>query len=239
MTNELIILLTLASVVSYSFEIVFGLAGTILMVMVMSFFLDAQTLVIYSVLPQILVATIGLYRTPGHVNRNVLLNMLGFAAVGALAGLALFYYFSPDDFRVLLAGAITAFGIYLVATPGRMKIKPLVARSLDTIAGVSQGLFGISGPIAMTRLLATFDNKTVIRNNALAFFLVLNLVRVGGYGINDTINDDIARAMLWSAPVLAVTLWFANHLHFKVNEAWFRRVVSWVILFGGVSLFLH
>lgn len=239
MTNELIILLTLVCLVCYSFEIVFGLAGTILMLMVMSFYIDAQTLVIYSALPQILVATIGLYRTPGHINRDVLLNMLGFAAVGALVGLALFYYFSPDDFRILLASVITIFGIYLIAMPGRMKMRPPLARSLDTFAGLSQGLFGISGPIAMTRLLATFDNKTVIRNNALAFFLVLNLVRVAGYGINDTISDDILRAMLWSAPVLVVALWFANYLHFKVNETWFRRVVAWVILLGGLSLFLH
>lgn len=239
MSDELIILLTLVCLVCYSFEIVFGLAGTILMLMAMSFFVDAQTLVIYSVLPQILVATIGLYRTPGHVNRDVLLNMLGFAAVGAFAGLALFYYFSPDDFRVLLAMAITMFGIYLVAAPGRVKMRPPLARTLDTFAGISQGLFGISGPIAMTRLLATFDNKTVVRNNALAFFLVLNLVRVAAYGVNNTISDDILRAMLWSAPVLVVTLWFANHLHFRINETWFRGVIAWVILLGGISLFFH
>lgn len=239
MSADLIVLLTLVCVITYSFEIVFGLAGTIMMVMVMSFLVDAQTLVIYSVLPQILVATIGLYRTPGHTDRKVLVNMLVFATFGAIAGLALFYYFSPHIFQVLLAGAITIFGIYLVAAPGRIKMNPLLTRSLDTFAGVSQGLFGISGPIAMTRLLATFDNKTAIRNNALAFFLVLNLVRVGGYGINDTISDDIFRAMLWSAPVLVVTLWFSNHLHFKVDETWFRRVVAWVILLGGVSLFLH
>lgn len=239
MTAELIILLTLVCVITYSFEIVFGLAGTIMMVTVMSFFIDAQTLVIYSVLPQILVASIGLYRTPGHTNRKVLVNMLGFAAFGAVAGLALFYYFSPDIFQVLLASAITAFGIYLVAAPGKMKMPRPIANSLDIFAGISQGLFGISGPIVMTRLLATFSNKTVIRNNALAFFLVLNLVRVGGYSFNDTISDDIMRAMLWSASPLAVTLWFSNHLHFKINEVWFRRVVAWVILLGGISLFLH
>lgn len=239
MTTELIILLTLVCVFTYSFEIVFGLAGTIMMVMAMSFFIDTQTLIVYSVLPQILVATIGLYRTPGHTDRKLLMNMLSFAAFGAITGLALFYYFSPDIFQVLLACAITIFGVYLVAAPGVLKMPPFVARSLDIFAGISQGLFGISGPIVMTRLLATFSNKTVIRNNALAFFLVLNLVRVGGYSFNDTISDDIMRAMLWSAPVLAVTLWFSNHLHFKINETWFRRVVAWVILLGGISLFLH
>ncbi|KPK10536.1 MAG: hypothetical protein AMJ68_08840 [Acidithiobacillales bacterium SG8_45] len=238
MTPELIILLTLVCVVTYTFEIVFGLAGTIIMVTLMSYFIDAQVLVIYSALPQLLVASIGLVRTPGHLNFKTLGTMLLFASFGAIGGLWLFYYFSADVFRVLLAGAITVFGLYLVIAPGRLQLTPWLRRFLDTLSGVSQGLFGISGPIAMTRLLATFDNKTAVRNHALAFFLSMNLFRVVGYLLNGTFSVEIQEAMLWSAPVLAVSLWFANHLHFKVNEMWFRRVVAWVILAGGIAMLL-
>jgi uncharacterized membrane protein YfcA len=219
MTPELIIILSLVCVVTYTFEIVFGLAGTIIMVTVMSYLIDPQTLVIYSALPQILVAVIGLVRTPGHLNFNTLGSMLIYASFGAIGGLWLFFYFSADMFRVLLASAITVFGLFL-----------------DTMSGVSQGLFGISGPIAMTRLLATFDHKTAVRNHALAFFLSMNLFRVGGYVLNGTFTPEIQEAMLWSAPVLVASLWFANHLHFKVNDLWFRRVVAWAILVGGVSM---
>ena len=91
----------------------------------------------------------------------------------------------------------------------------------------------------MSRLMASFDDKTIIRNYALAFFLGTNLFRVGGYVINETISSDIALMMLYSAPFLIIVLWFANHLHFKVNEKLFRGVVSWVILLGGVSLFFR
>ncbi len=238
MTPELIIILTLVCVVAYTFEIVFGLAGTIIMVTVMSYVIDPQTLVVYSALPQILVATIGLYRTPSHLDVKTLGTMMIYASLGAVAGLWLFYYFSADVFRVLLASAITIFGLYLVIAPGRLRLTPMLRRSLDTVSGVSQGLFGISGPIAMTRLLATFDHKTAIRNHALAFFLSMNLFRVAGYLINGTFTAEIQVAMLWSAPVLAVGLWFANHLHFKVNEQWFRSVVAWAILAGGISMLL-
>ena len=64
----LILILTIVCVVTYTFEITFGLAGTILMVVVMSHFYDTQTLVIYSILPQILVGTIGLIRSPKNVS---------------------------------------------------------------------------------------------------------------------------------------------------------------------------
>lgn len=237
MGTELIILLTIVCMLTYSFEITFGIAGTIIMLTVMTFFVDAKTLVIYSVLPQILVATIALIRTPKTVDIRFLAGMVAFAGVGVFIGFYIFYAVDTRTFQVLLASAITLSGLWLVLRPGRVHINTIAGRGLDTAAGVSMALFGISGPIAMTRLLASFDDKTVIRNYALSFFLSLNLFRAVGYGINGTITEDIADAMIWSAPFLLVTLWFANGLHYRVNEKVFRSVVAWIILLGGISLF--
>jgi uncharacterized membrane protein YfcA len=234
----LLTLLIVVCAITYTFEIVFGLAGTIMMVTVMSFFMDAKTLVIYSLLPQVLVATIGLARSPKTVELAVLGRMLMFAALGSVVGLALFYYFSQDLFKLLLASAITFFGGLLVLVPGRLRLKPAAASLLDTVAGASQALFGISGPIAMTRLLSTFKEKMVIRNYALAFFLSTNLMRAGGYVVNGTITPEILRMMAISTPFLVVTLWYSNHLHFKVNEKLFKTTVAWIILLGGISMLL-
>jgi uncharacterized membrane protein YfcA len=229
--------LTLVCTVTYSFEIVFGLAGTVLMLPLLSFFYDAKTLVVYSVLPQALVASIGLLRSPRTVEARVILPILATAAVGMAAGLWLFYAVSLDLFRMLLAAAITAVGVYLIIAPHRLRLPSPFARTLDFLAGLSQGLFGISGPIAMTRLLATFENKTVVRNYALAFFLPLNLARGAGYLLHHTYTAEIGRMMIVSAPFLAIALWFSNRLHFRVHDAWFRRVVAWFVLLGGLSLF--
>ena len=234
-----IALLTLVCMVTYTVEIVFGLAGTILMVSIMSFFYDAKLLVIYSLLPQIMVATIGLWRSPRSVEFGYWLKMVAFAALGAVAGLYLFNYFSDAAFSVLLASAITAFGLYMVISPKTFRIPNAVARLLDVLAGASQALFGISGPIAMTRLLGTFDDKLVVRNYALAFFLTTNIFRLAGYLLNDTITPEIYWMMLVSAPLIFITLWYSNHLHFKVPQQTFRRVVSWLILGGGLSMLLH
>ena len=230
-------ILTLVCILTYSFEIVFGLAGTILMLPLLSFLYDTKTLVIYSVLPQVLVATIGLARSPRTVRLDFLAKMLGFAALGMIAGFAFFYYLSAGVFQILLAGAITLSGLYLIVAPARFKLHAAGARLLDTLGGATQALFGISGPIAMTRLLATFPDKTVVRNYAFAFFLPLNLARGIEYLVHDTYTPEIGQMMLVSAPFLVVALWGANHLHFKVNERHFRRVVAWIILLGGISLF--
>jgi len=237
MSLTLILILTLVCVFTYAFEITFGLAGTIMMLAAMSYFIDAKVLVVYSILPQILVATIGLHRSPKTVRLNVLAGMVGVAALGSLLGFYIFNQLSTDTFQLLLAAAISLSGLYLVIAPGRLKISGIIGRILDFVGGISQALFGISGPIAMTRLIATHTDKLVIRNYALAFFLSLNIFRGVGYTINGSITEPIIEMMLISAPILAISLWYSNHLHFKVQDAHFRRVVAWVILLGGVSLF--
>ena len=237
MSLTLILILTFVCVLTYAFEITFGLAGTIMMLAVMSFFIDAKVLVVYSILPQILVATIGLSRSPKTVRLDVLLGMVGVAALGSLLGFYVFNRIPSDPFRLLLALVIILFGVYLVVAPGRLKINGVVARVLDFIGGISQALFGISGPIAMTRIMATHTDKLVIRNYALAFFLSLNIFRGVSYAINGSITEPLMEMMLISAPILALTLWFSNHLHFKVKDDHFKKIVAWIILFGGVSLF--
>ena len=230
-------ILTIVCALTYSFEIVFGLAGTILMLPLLSFLYDAKTLVMYSVLPQIIVAAIGIMRSPAKLDWRFLVGMLYFAGIGAIAGFLLFYYFSAGAFRVLLAAAITAAGLFLVIAPHRTRFSNTGARVMDTLAGTSQALFGISGPIAMTRLLATFREKNLVRHYAFAFFLVMNGVRATEYLVHGTYTAQIAQMMLFSGPLLAVALWFSNQLHLHVDERLFRRVVSWMVLLGGMSLF--
>jgi uncharacterized protein len=232
-----LIILTLVCALTYTFEIVFGLAGTILMLPLLSFLFPVKTLVIYSVLPQILVAVIGLVRSPKKVDRQFMAGMLFFAGLGAIAGFTLFYTLSASVFQVLLASAITAAGLFLVIAPHRAKFNPAGMRVMDTLAGTSQALFGISGPIAMTRLLATYRDKNTVRHYAFAFFLAMNGLRAVEYSIHGTYTEEILWMMAVSAPFLAVTLWFSNQLHLHINEQMFRKVVSWMILIGGLSLF--
>jgi uncharacterized membrane protein YfcA len=232
-------LLIAVCVLTYSFEIVFGLGGTLLMLPVLGFWFDAKTLVIYSTLPQILVGTVGLARSEKTVALAFLVPMLAFAALGSGVGVVLFYCLPSFAFQMLLAITVTASGVYLLVARGRLRLNRLHARILDTLAGTSQALFGISGPIAMTRLLATFERKTVVRNYALAFFLALNLLRLLGYVINGTLSVQVERMMLVSTPFLVLALWFANQLHLHVNESVFRRVVAWLIIGAGISLFFH
>ncbi|MFH1012265.1 MAG: sulfite exporter TauE/SafE family protein [Candidatus Peregrinibacteria bacterium] len=234
-----LVLLVAVCAVTYSFEIVFGLAGTILMLPVLSFFFDVKTLVVYSVLPQMLVGLIALgtsysYKT---IDFTFFFKILAFAFLGAGVGIILFESLPLSVFRLVLATAITLSGLYMVFKPKHFKLGRYTVRFLDFIAGISHTLLGISGPIVATRLVGTFTDKTEIRNYTLAFFLSMNVVRLGGYLVRDTITPAISNMMLWSAPFLIVVLLFANRLHYKISNLWFHRVVAFVILLSGIILF--
>lgn len=231
-----LLLLSVVSAATYAFEIIFGLGGTILMLPLLAPLFGAKTLVIYSAFPQILVGSIGLAQSPRVVAPKMLAGMLLFAALGGAAGTILFYYFSPRVFQLLLGATVTLFGVYLLARPRPPRFHPLTARALDTLAGFSQALFGISGPVAMTRLFGTFAEPARVRCYALAFFLAMNVLRAGGYVVTGAFTREIWLMMLVSAPFLVAALLFANRWHARVNEQWFRRVIAVLVLVGGISL---
>ncbi|MDA8140416.1 MAG: sulfite exporter TauE/SafE family protein [Desulfobacteraceae bacterium] len=223
---------------TYSFEIIFGLAGTIMMLPILGFFFDSKTLVIYSLLPQLLVAGIALTRSHQKLDLRLLWPMLALAALGGLAGSYFFIQIPQEIFRRLLAATIIAAGIFLIIGP-RFRLGPVTQRVLDFLAGVSHALFGISGPIVMTRLLGSLEDKTMIRNSALFFFSGLNCVRAVYYLLHGSITAQIQHMFVVSAIFLIPILMTAERLHFKLNDLLFKKVVAWIILFCGVVYMLR
>jgi len=203
----------------------------------LSWWFPEKTLVVFSVLPQILVAVIGLIASPWVIQWNFLIRVLAFALVGAIAGLLVFNHMSAALYAQCLALMLVATGLHLFYRPSPLRVSVSTGHALDTGAGFAQGLFGISGPISMTRFLGTFDDKTVVRNYGFAFFLTLNLVRAVGYTVSGQFDRQALFMMLAAAPVLMLVLWFANRWHFKLSDRGFRRVAAGLIVLGGVSLF--
>jgi uncharacterized membrane protein YfcA len=224
--------------VTYSFEIVFGLAGTVLMLPILGFFFDSKTLVVYSLLPQLLVACIALAHSHRKLDLKLLVAMLGLAAVGSILGGFFFAQIPLSIFRRILAVVIVLAGIFLIVTP-HFRLGGVGRRILDFAAGVSHALFGISGPIVMTRLLGTLTDKTVIRNNALCFFTGLNCIRAGYYLVNGAITPQIQQMFFWSAFCLPPVLLLSHRLHFKLNDTLFKKIGAWIILLCGMVYLLR
>lgn len=237
---ELTVFLIVICSITYSFEVVFGLAGTVIMVAILSFVIPSKTLVVYSLLPQIIVGSIVLIKSfgSGKVNKIEATKMLASALAGAITGSYLFALVPNQMFKQILSVVIILVGIYLIVSPSFNTHKRF-RLILDLSAGISHSLFGISGPIVMTRLMGTFQDKTVIRNNALLFYLGLNMIRLINYISNKMITPNIWKLYFYSAPALILVLFFAEKLHSRISDIKFKKIVAWLILISGVVYFIR
>ena len=237
---ELTVLLIVVCSITYSLEVVFGLAGTVIMIAILNFAFPSKTLVIYSLLPQILVGSTVLLKSfgTGQFSKIELIKMLSSALAGAIVGSYLFALVPNQLFTQVLSVVIIIVGIYLVVSPS-FNIHKRFRLILDLSAGISHALFGISGPIVMTRLMGTFQDKTIIRNNALLFYFGLNMIRMINYISNKMISPDIWKLYLYSAPVLIPVLFFAEKLHSRISDIKFKKIVAWLILVSGVIYFIR
>ena len=121
----IIILLIIVCSITFSFEIVYGLAGTILMVTIMSIFIDPKVLTIYSILPQVLVAVIALTKSYKNIDFKNVFIMIAIASVGVIIGSKFFKEISPATFEIMLALMITGAGIFMILSPSFNISKPV------------------------------------------------------------------------------------------------------------------
>lgn len=234
-----IVILTLAACAAYSFEVVFGLAGTVLLIAGLGFYVDPRFLVVYSLMPQVSGQLIALVATPIRLDRKVLLQFGFSASLGAALGFWLFGELVGAAFMYVLAGVIIASGVFMVLSPSNIRLYLPMKLGLDFISGVGGVLYGISGPTVATRMMATFEDKTAIRNHSFVIFLFFNLARLLTYFYNHSFTEEVVTAYLASAPFVIAAQLLANRVHLRVNQALFRKVVALMVLLGGILLLLR
>ena len=112
-TPELTVLLIVVCSITYSLEVVFGLAGTVIMIAILNFAFPSKTLVIYSLLPQILVGSTVLLKSfgTGQFSKIELIKMLSSALAGAIVGSYLFALVPNQLFTQILSVVIIIIGI--------------------------------------------------------------------------------------------------------------------------------
>lgn len=231
----LISILIFVCSITYSIQMIFGIGGTILMIPALSFFFDVKTLIIYSILPQILVAGIALIKSHKQIDRKELLRMFIVVSCGVIIGSIFFKKIPYSYYHILLALIIITAGLFMIFSP-EFKIGKKRKWLLDFLSGFFHSVFAISGPIIMTRLMATYRNKTKIRNSACAFYIGVNIFRGFNYTIHHSINFKIWKMILVSSPFLLVVFVFADKLHYKIKDEVFKKYLAWIILISGVFL---
>ena len=135
---------------------------------------------------------------------------------------------------ILVAVAVLTKGVRLPPRPSR-----LVTLAAGLVAGVSNGLAGMSGPAVVTYLLALRLSTEVIRATSIVFFAITAVAAL----VPMTWHGLVGRATLyWSAAALPALFVGARLGRFGFQRspaAWHRRVALVVLGVLGAGLILR
>ncbi len=169
--------------------------------------------------------------------RGVLLLFVG-VGLGIPLGTWLLRWGNPSFLLVVLGVFLVAVGAVFLVTPRprRHGWPPWVAPPTGFLSGVLTGLFGTGGPPLVLYYQLGGADKTAFRGNLMAIFLLMTTVRVPSYAAFGLITAP----RLWSAvavmPAVLLGAFVGNHIHLRLEEATFRRMVSIALILIGLLL---
>ena len=179
-----------------------------------------------------------------HIVWRELLRLLPYTIVGALIGL---YYFNAFDGRSLARGlgaVVLAYGCFGVwgslRSPVAWKLPSrLTLPVTGTLAGIVGALFGAMAGVFYA---IYFDlqrvNKEQFRATVAATLLVLGFVRGGGYLVVGAYDREALIATVFSLPLMFAGVVLGNHIHVRLSESAFRRLIGIVLIVSGIPLLL-
>lgn len=164
--------------------------------------------------------------------------LLPFALLGVAVAI---YLFRALDMAVLirtLALFIVAYGVYtlLVSSPPRHG-SPVWALPAGGLAGVVGTLFGTGGPFYVVYLHARGLDKGAFRATFACVFLLDSMSRLGAYVWSGFYNYDSMALIGLMLPVMGLSLYLGGHVHLRISQAAFKRIIGLLLIVSGALLF--
>lgn len=162
-------------------------------------------------------------------------------AVGILVGARVLSLSDPRIILTILGWFLIGVGLLFIKLPTGGRITPPSYLEVPTglLSGLLTGLFGTGGPplIVWYHLAAT--GKSAFRANLMTIFLLMTLVRVPSYAANGLVTAPRMWSALLVMPAVLAGAWAGHHLHLKISERTFRRLVSLLLAVLGLMLLIR
>jgi uncharacterized protein len=110
------------------------------------------------------------------------------------------------------------------------------AIAAGSFGGVVGALFGTGGPFYVVYLKMRQLNKGAFRATIAMIFLFDGGVRISGYAISGLYNTQVLWMVATLFPVLLSGMYVGHHLHIKIDQNLFNRLISLMLMMSGVML---
>lgn len=143
----------------------------------------------------------------------------------------------------LIAIALGCFSIFAGVTMLRRRklaLEPdprnwLVTAGVGSLAGTFHGMVGTGGPIIVPFLQRQLK-AIELRSTLLAYFLILDVLRMAGYVTLGIAESAALINGLFLLPITILAGWLGGRAQLKVSEARFRVVVAVLLIVAGIAL---
>ena len=184
----------------------------------------------------------GVHAYRGRWSREHLRALLPGGLIGIGVGALAFGALPVNAIRLLLGSIAVTFALNQwfalterlaarMAKPGRV-----AGAVWGAISGFTSTLAHAGGPPFAVYMLPQRLDKTVLVGTSVAFFLVVNYVKLVPYALLGQLNTGNLTVALIFSPLAPLGIWLGVWLHHRVSEAAFYNVSYTLLLLTGLKL---
>jgi len=174
-------------------------------------------------------------------DRQMLPALLGSAVLGIIVGTIVVSSVSEAGLRRLIGIAMLTFAAFYVWSRGFVISEARRGRwafLAGSTAGLSSTISHAGGPPILMYLMSSGLEPRRFVGTTVAFFAIVNLIKVPGYFYADLFNADLIVSTLWAWLMIPVGVALGRALVRRINRAWFERVMLVLLVAGSLLLLL-
>lgn len=232
------VILAAASVLAGGVAAVSGFGIGSILTPALTLWWDTKLAVALVAIPHVSGTALRLWLLRREIDRHILWSFGAASAAGGLVGAGLHVWFASAWLRMILAGLLVFAGLMgLTGLGERLRFRGAAIWPAGIFSGLLGGLVGNQGGIRTAAMLGLDVPRDAFIATTTAVALMIDAARTPVYlaAHAGSLASQVPLIGLMTAGVLAGTLLGYTVLT-RLPEAWFRRIVSGLLLALGLSL---
>jgi uncharacterized protein len=167
-----------------------------------------------------------------------ILPLIPFSLMGISVALWLLINIRAETLTLFLGFFIVAYAIYSLLPDKKLSGGRKWAIVAGGCGGLVGALFGTGGPFYVIYLKLRQLDKSQFRASISMVFLFDGGSRVVAYAGTGLYSEQIIYMVIMLLPVLLMAMYVGNHIHIKINEYLFNRMINILLLVSGSLLII-
>ncbi|KQC06663.1 MAG: hypothetical protein APR54_01490 [Candidatus Cloacimonas sp. SDB] len=234
-----LVLIILGYIIFFISALLQGLSGfgfSILAIPLITFILSPVTSVPILLIYSIVINLVVIFSTRKVIELKRIWLLLLSAIVGIPLGTKLLIILPENIIRGFIGILILIFGMLLLSGwKINIKHEKSAMFPIGFLSGILGASISISGPPIIIFLTNQRTEKQSFRGNLALYFLLLNIITLPVYYLNDLFTEEVIMNTVIFFPALFTGVIMGNLLSGKIKDVHFRRIILYLLTIMGIT----